>query len=236
MDCATNSGTAHKRCTSDRERKIDVPRTYDRTTGVALLMLLLSLLAADTTLAQTGTPPAYPSAPDPSECVIEPVPIEEITAILGTPIAEPIDRATPFVPPAGSPADAETSTEVVATLRQLFACANAGAPLRIASLYTDDFIRDFFGGVPREEILAFLTTPTKPFPDDQKRIIVRIGEVQLLPDGRAAVVIVLDEPDDPRTEEPDFVILEQVEGRWLADEIHEDADIAGTPAIGTPPA
>jgi hypothetical protein len=187
-------------------------------------------------MAQPGTPPAYPAAPDPSECVIEPAPIEEIASILGTPIAEPIDRATPFVPPAGSPADADTSAEVVTTLRQLFACANAGDPLRVASFYTDDFTRDFFGGVPREDLLAFLATPPQPFPDDQKRIIVRIGEVQLLPDGRAGVVIVLDEPDDPRSEEPDFVILEQVDGRWLADEIYEDAGTSGTRPIGTPPA
>jgi hypothetical protein len=213
---------------------IAVPRTYDRTTGVVVLMLLLFLVAANTTRAQTGTPPVYPSAPDPSECVVEPVPIEKIAAILGTPIAEPIDRATPFVPPAGSPADAETSAEIAATLRQLFACANAGDPLRVASLYTDDFIRDFFGGVPHEDLLDFLATPPQPMPDDQKRIIVRIGEVRLLPDGRAGVVIVLDEPDDPRTEEPDFVILERVGGRWLADEIHEDAGTTGTPLIGTP--
>jgi hypothetical protein len=41
---------------------------------------------------------------------------------------------------------------------------------------------------------------------------------------------VLDEPDDPRTEEPDFVNLERVEGRWLVDEIHEDIGTAGTEA------
>jgi hypothetical protein len=47
---------------------------------------------------------------------------------------------------------------------------------------------------------------------------------------------VLDEPDDPRTEEPDFVNLERVEGRWLVDEIHEDIGTAGTEAPGTPAA
>jgi hypothetical protein len=112
----------------------------------------------------------------------------------------------------------------------------AGDPLRVAILYIDDFIRDFFGGVPRQDLLDFLGTPPLPLPEDQKRIIVRIGEVQLLSDGRAAVVIVLDEPDDPRTEEPDFVNLERVEGRWLVDEIHEDIGTAGTEAPGTPAA
>ena len=46
----------------------------------------------------------------------------------------------------------------------------------------------------------------------------------------------LDEPDDPRTEEPDFVNLERVEARWLVDETHEDIGTAGTEAPGTPAA
>jgi hypothetical protein len=47
------------------------------------------------------------------------------------------------------------------------------------------------------------------------------------------VIIVLDEPDDARSEEPDIAILEPVSGRWLVDEIHEDGGAAGTPAIST---
>ena len=234
MDCATGSITAYRRFTREDEKKIAVPRTDHRTIGILVLMLLLSLVAADSTVAQTATPAAYPVAPDPRECVTEPAPIEEIAVILGTPVAEPIDSATPFVPPATSPADAETSADVVATLRQLFACTSAGDALRVASFYTDDFIRDFFGDVPRQDLLDFLTTPPRPLPDDQKRIIVRLGGVQLLPDGRAGVVIVLDEPDDPRTEEPDFAILEHAEGRWLVDELHEDGGTEDTQAAGTP--
>ncbi len=92
------------------------------------------------------------------------------------------------MPPAGQPADPETSAEVVATLRQIFACANAGDPLRVSSLFTDDFVRNFFGGVPLEDLLDFLAIPPQPLPEDQERIIIRFGEVQLLPDGRAGVV------------------------------------------------
>jgi hypothetical protein len=175
-------------------------------------------------------------APDPAECVIEPASIEEIAAIMGTPVAGTLDSATPFVPPAGEPADAETSAEVVATLHQVFACANAGDLPRVGSLFTDDFVRVFFGGVPLEDLLDVLAIPAQPLPEDQKRIIIRFGEVQLLPDGRAGVVIVLDEPADPRTEEPDYAILERVEGRWLVDELHEDGGAAATPATGTPTA
>ena len=209
-----------------RERKLRVP----------VLALLLSLTFANATGAQTATPAAYPVAPDPAECVIEPASIEEIAAIMGTPVAGTADSATPFVPSTGEPADAETSAEVVATLHQVFACANAADPLRVASLFTDDFVRIFFGGVPLEDLLDFLAIPPQALPEDQKRVIIRFEEVQLLPDGRAGVVIVLDEPADPRTEEPDYAILEQVEGRWLVDELHEDGGAAATPATGTPTA
>jgi hypothetical protein len=187
-------------------------------------------VAADFAVAQIATPAAYPVAPDPNECVVDPTPIEEIAVTMGAPAAEPIDVATPFMPPRGEPADAETSDAVLATLRQVFACANAGDRLRVASLFTDDFTRNFFAGVPIDDLLGFLAIPPQPLPEDQKRIIVRFGEVQLLPDGRAGVVIVLDEPEDPRTEEPDFAILEQVGGRWLVDELHEDGGATGTPA------
>jgi hypothetical protein len=108
--------------------------------------------------------------------------------------------------------------------------------LRFSNLFTDDFVRNFFGDVPLEDLLDFLTIPPQPLPEDQERTIIRFGDVQLLPDGRAGVVIVLDEPTDPRTEEPDYAILEQVEGRWLVDELHEDGGVAGTPATGTPAA
>ena len=207
---------------------------HGRKPTARLLALLLTLAVADSTVAQSATPAAYPQAPDPRECVIAPSPIEKIASIMGTPTPDPTDNATAFVPPAGEPADLETAAAVVATLRQVFACANAGDPLRVSALFTDDFVRGFFGGVPLQDLLDFLAVSPRPLPEDQKRIIIRFGEVQVLPDGRAGVLIVLDEPDDPRTEEPDFAILEQVDGNWLVDELHEDGGAAEAAATGTP--
>jgi hypothetical protein len=213
-----------------------VLRSYERKLSVPVLAFLICLATTGSTPAQTATPAAYPVAPDPSECIAEPASPEEIITFLATPVAELAGSPAPFARPAGEPADAETSAEVIATLRQVFACANAGDALRVASFYTEDFVRDFFGGMPAEALLEFLAIPPQPLREDQKRIIVRFGEVQLLPDGRAGVVIVLDEPEDPRTEEPDYAILERVKGRWLVDELHEDAGAGGTPATGTPSA
>jgi hypothetical protein len=185
--------------------------------GMAALAVFASGAAA-----RQATPAAYPATPLPAECVIEPVPVTHVMGLLATPVAASRQaEPTPFVLPDGVPADEETAAAVTATLHQLFACVNAGDPLRFATLFSDDFIRDFYVGVPLGQVLGFLSSEPQPLSDEQRRIIVRFGEVRILEDGRAGVTIVLDEPDDPRTEEPDYVILVEDDGRWLVDEVHE---------------
>ena len=181
-------------------------------------------------VAQTPPPATYPVTPDPKDCLVEPASLEGVVNVLQTPVAAAPAGATPFVPPLSVPADAEVASDVVATLYEVFACANAGDPLRVASLFTADFMRAFYGEASLEEVAGFLVAEPEPLPEPERRVIVSIGQVQMLPDGRAGVVIVLDEPDDPRTEEPDYAILEQAVGRWLVDEIHED----GGAAVATP--
>lgn len=173
---------------------------------------------------EMATPGPFPQTPAPVACVAEALTIDDVLAALDAAPATPAVATPVAVVAEGAQADAATADAVKATLLQVFACANAGDPLRFASLYTDQFLRDFFGGVPQADLEAFLGMPPQPLPAEQQRIIRGVGDVELLPDGRARVVIVLDEPDDPRTEEPDTVILRQVDGRWLVDEIHEDAD------------
>ena len=72
-----------------------------RKLSVPALAILLPLLVTEFVAAQTATPAAYPVAPDPRECIIDPATVEEIGVILGTPVAEPAFSATPFVRPAG---------------------------------------------------------------------------------------------------------------------------------------
>jgi hypothetical protein len=187
-----------------------------------LAVVGILVFGADSAFAQSATPQVFPATPEASECVVAPLAVAEVGDLLATPAAES-SPATPeaFAMPSGEPADAETAAAVVATLRQVFACANAGDPLRFTSLFTDDFIREFYAGVPPDQVLGFLSGEPQPLPAEQRRVILDVGEVEVLEDGRAGVVIVLDEPDDPRTEEPDYAILEEVDGRWLVDEIHE---------------
>nr|AMP56717.1 hypothetical protein [uncultured bacterium] len=200
------------------------------TISAILMIVILGHIAG----AQDASPAAYPMAPDPADCRVEPRSIESVTAAVGTPTASDPAAAsspTPFVRPEGQPADNATSEAVTGTVHELFACANAGDFLRIFALYTDDFLRDFLAGTPvNEEVIALFTASPVPLPEQEMRVIIRIEEVQILPDGRAGVVVVLDEPDDPRTEEPDYVILERDGDRWLIDEVIEDGGMEATPA------
>jgi hypothetical protein len=197
-----------------------------------LTALLFVAFAATPAGAQTPPPAVYPITPDPKDCAVEPASLDGVITVLQTPVAAAAASPTPFAPPLSVPADAEVASDVVATLYEVFACANAGDPLRVSSLFTADFMRAFYGEASLEEVAGFLVTPPEPLPEEERRVIVAIGQVQMLPDGRAGVVIVLDEPDDPRTEEPDYAILERAVGRWLVDEIHED----GGAGMATPEA
>jgi hypothetical protein len=191
--------------------------------------LLLAGVGGNLALSQPATPALFPLAPDPADCRVAARPLDDVVRVVGTPGPETLAEAspvpaTPFALVGGEAADAETTREVEAALRQLFACVNAGDYLRVYALFTDDFVRDFFAGTPLTgDVIAFLAAPPRPLPVAEQRIIRAIGDVRLLPDGRAGVVMILDEPDDPRREEPDIVILRNVSGHWLVDEIHEDA-------------
>ncbi len=206
-----------------------------RTLFAVLILLTVSSTGAR---AQDATPAVYPLTPDPADCRIEPLPIESLIAVMGTPAADsPAAPAspTPFVRPDGEPADEATTEAVVATVHEVFACANAGDFMRIYANFTDDYLRHFLAGTPmNDQVIAYFTASPVPLPEAEKRSIVRIEDVQLLADGRAGVVVVLDEPEDPRTEEPDYIFLEQVGDRWLLDDVIEDGGLTGTPAPGTP--
>ena len=197
------------------------------------VVVLLAGGSADAA-AQDATPAPYPVAPDPAECVVAPRPLAEVVTVVRTPAAgapAPLAASpTPFVRPPGAPADPETAAAVTATIRQLFACTNAGDFLRVYALFTDDFLRAFLAGTPlTADVQAYFAATPVPLPTDQRRVIVRFEEAQQLADGRVGVVVVLDKPDDPRTEEPDYVILVEAGGRWLVDAVIEDGGPAGTP-------
>ena len=120
---------------------------------------------------EMATPGPFPQTTDPAACVVEPLTPDDVLMVLAAAPATPAVATPGPVSAQGTPADAETAGAVTATLLQVFACANAGDPLRFASLYTDQFLRDFFGGVPQADLEAFLAMAPQPLPAEQQRII-----------------------------------------------------------------
>jgi hypothetical protein len=203
----------------------------------AALALSLTLTVAITAAsAERATPAVYPITPDPAACIVAPVDVDALLGHLATPVAGTVGTPAPGAVPVGQPADAATSAAVAETLYDVFACANAGDLRRVVALFSADFQRVFFAGVPPADLAAILALPPAPLPGAERRIIRAIGEVQLLADGRAGVTIVLDEPDDPRREEPDYALLVWNGERWLVDAIHEDTGIVPPATPGATPA
>lgn len=186
-----------------------------------------------------GDPPA-PDVPDPAECRAAPRSLASLQA-LATPAAGlpqptlPAPAAgTPLALPDGDPANAVVVAALAATAREVIACDNAGETLRTLALYSDDYLRPFFGqpGTFTPDRHAALATP-RPVEALLQVALVEVRDALLLPDGRAAAVVVVDDPADPTGEPRSASLLYFVaqDGRWLVDDAVEGiaAGAAGTP-------
>jgi len=195
---------------------------------------LLPVLAAATlvtpALAQDATPTEGFVTPDPAECRIEPRPAADIERFVVDPAATPavIDQGspTPFAAPDGEPADPETAAEFAATVADVFACWNAGDPLRAFAHFTDDFLRDSFEGIGlTAEDAAFLTADPAPVPPEARESI-RVRDVRLLPDGRIGAFVDIRTAEGTSTE---YGIAVREGDRLLIDSVVEVASPAATP-------
>ncbi len=183
---------------------------------------------------------AFPLTPDPAECRVAPRPADEVLALLsGTPVAAASPAAGRLAAvsseaqlPAGDPADAATVAGIVAAARELIACNNAGAFTRVFAFYTDDLIREAFGGDPAlaAQVAASFATPPAALPAAAWTELLDVRGVRVLADGRVGAVI---EDRDPRGTVVFFMIFVRAGDRWLIDG-QIDVQAAGTPAVGTP--
>jgi hypothetical protein len=112
--------------------------------------------------------------------------------------------------PQGQPADEATIAVIEAVERQRVACWNANDWRRLFAYYTDEFVRATlaeYGPDADEEIAAdFLASP-QPW-DRRDWLPVRVRDVRLLRDGRAAAIV-------DTCEEVLFHVYEFVGVRWL---------------------
>ena len=203
----------------------------------ALLVVTLALVPGlDWAAAQEATPAAGPEVLDPALCRVEPRPLAFFEQFLATPGARstrmpPPAATTPPLPP-GEPAEPETVDGVTATVRELYACLNAGDELRAAALFTDAYFERLFsqfGRLPPEELAGF-AAPPRPAPERLWTRLVAVRDVRLLSDGRIGAVVVTDDPVGPPTEpEARFFVFVEADGRFLIDEpIGYLGPVAGT--------
>jgi hypothetical protein len=183
-----------------------------------LAVLLLMGLAPRGAAAQDATPSDAFVTPDPAECQVAPRTVDELGAFLATPSAGAA-VASPEALPAGEPADDATTAAVTATIREITACANANAFLRMFALYSDAYLaRSMASEDLNPDALALFATPIAPQAADA-RISIAIEAITTLPDGRASVVVTSRSPLGGNTESTSTYVLVKQDGRWLVDDI-----------------
>jgi hypothetical protein len=194
---------------------------------VAIAALAMPLVARAQDATPVASPVASPFAPGPEECTGDPITLDRLTQLVGTPVAgveseaSPVASPTPFVMPEGEAADEATIAAITATIRGYLACLNAGDLARALALYSDQGLRDLFAGAiangaTAEQILDSLGTP-QSLPEDQRNLLYGVDDVRVLPDGRVAALIIGDNLAEPGPPGPALIYFSQVDGRWLID-------------------
>lgn len=188
-----------------------------------VVAVALAFLWPIATAAPEASPPALPTTPEPSECRVEPRPRSFVDDAIARAVASP--APVPTFPPGGSgrtitptpipfseegsrPADAATVAAATATVREVFACINAGDMPRFLALLTDQAARDnvaflvsgpvnrgLAAGTPRAalateiggESRAFFSASPEALPVEERAGPVAVANARLLADDRVVV-------------------------------------------------
>ena len=162
--------------------------------AIAVAVAVGVVAAVVTGAAQEATPafdvPGEMVAPDPDECRVEPRSDASLAALVASPAA-----ATPETPDfealvaEGEAADAAIVEAVSETVHEIYACLNAGEPLRAYALYSDDALRALFTILPPLEPDFATPTGTPPAPSPEEWTAVRVRDVRILADGRVTAFV-----------------------------------------------
>ena len=211
---------------------------------VLLVVLLVMLMVPRAVLAQDsgeGTAGSTRTvAPD--DCVAEPRAPEEIATILaldGEGVPPP--ALIQINPPFGELADAETTRAIITTTRQIISCFNAGDIPRAASVMTEAGVRRVYWGLTIDEENRDLARQRIPAPPERRADafliqLITITDVSVLPDGRVASFVVMNEPLlPPGGPETLLFVFANQEGQWLLDDLVDFSIVSMIPEEeGTP--
>lgn len=187
-----------------------------------------ALMLAAPVMAQDGTPaPGVDSARNvsASECVAEPRTFDEIATILdlnGAGIPQP--PAITITPPLGTVVDADTDAAVKDVARQVLACFNAGDIPRATGLMTDNGVKRSYWGLTideenRELARTRLAEAAEARAEEVYIRLITITDASMLPDGRVAAFVVLNEPLlPPNGPETLLFIFADQDGTWKVDD------------------
>lgn len=200
-------------------------------------------------IAGAGSAPSLsattlPATPEPASCSVAPRSLAEVRELVGFRSSEQrsVELVVPRSLPTGLPADAATVGAITDAVYQLIACGNTGDPLRLLALYSDGALRQM--GPLDNEWFSALTTPTAQ-PDERWVTLIAVWDVQVLPDGRVAALVLEGNRQDthPAPGRTGMLLFVQDADQWLLDEFietvatHEGlvavADLVGTPVPET---
>jgi hypothetical protein len=210
-------------------------RHHVRLVLLAIVLIAVGAVAGrgDRTVAQEATPgpeaagPVLPLTPDPSLCTVTPRPRAEIETIyedVNATASPAAGEEEPFVEPAGSPADAAIVADVTHVVVEVIRCnANGGNGLVDATFLTEEHLRDNLAGLSREDFDLYYSENPIPLEPEQWLMVYAVRDVRVLADGRVGANPEIIVPGIGHFR--DFLIFEQVDGRWLIDESHEGKDV-----------
>jgi hypothetical protein len=200
--------------------------------GVGLVVLgtvVLALGVGEPVVGQEVAPLASPVVVDPAACAVEPRPVREIVALVGTAVpgqsTSPAPAATPrsTAPEEGEPADPETAAAVAAALVELAACTDRGVFARAHALVTDADLREKVGPLTEEHV-ALLEGVGYPQAGERQRSVLTVGEVRTPADGRVRAVARIDVGGEAPLGRA--FVFRRIGERWLLDEARDLGGVA----------
>lgn len=140
----------------------------------------------------------------------------ELPLFGGTPVAE---LSTPVVDLSASPADV-SDEEIREVLEQFVACTNTGDPTLVWAMFSLRWFADTFADPEEHYLPAFESTLDGPAQfSSQPLVLVEVGEIVLLDDGRVDVTATFRTGNQEWT---DTLTLVEIDGEWRIDEVRLD--------------
>jgi hypothetical protein len=182
---------------------------------VLALTLGCALLTPGLALAQEATPGSTPT----TGCAeVAPRNERDLQALsgpppapLGTPQVETTPVATPFVMPEGDEASEEDVAAVSDLYQTLTDCVNTGDFLRVASLYTDQYLQQNLS----PELIENLDQTPEPDQAAMQTEFVEVREARYLDQDRLAALVVTSNPQTGELQT--YVELVRSGDGWLID-------------------